>query len=35
LSEILELESLSELDETVEISSTLVNRPISESEVLL
>jgi hypothetical protein len=35
LSEILELESVSELDESVEISSTLVNRPISESEVLL
>ena len=35
LSEILELENVSELDESVEISSTLVNRPISESEVLL
>ena len=35
LSEILELENISELEDAVEISSTLVNRPISESEVLL
>ena len=35
LSEILELENISELEDAVKISSTLVNRPISESEVLL
>lgn len=35
LSETLELENVFELDETVTVNSGIVNRPISESEVLL
>lgn len=35
LSEVLELEYISELDESVNININLVNRPMTEAEVLM